>query len=71
MLTRRQLLAGGALAVAAGGCRASVAAPIEGAIVGAGHRLGHRLREGGGWPPAERSERVAVAIVGGGVAGLA
>jgi hypothetical protein len=71
VLTRRQLLAGGALAVAAGGCRASVAAPIEGAIVGAGHRLGHRLREGGGWPPAERSERVAVAIVGGGVAGLA
>ena len=68
-LTRRQLLAGGALALA-GGCRASAASPIEGAIVGAGHGLGHRLRESGPWPPPARTERVAVAIVGGGVAGL-
>ena len=68
-LTRRQLLAGGA-AVALGGCGTGVAAPIEGAIVGAGHRLGHRLREGGGWPPPSRTERTAVVIVGGGVAGL-
>ena len=40
-------------------------------IVGAGHGLGHRLREGGGWPPPARTERVAAVIVGGGVAGLA
>jgi len=51
-LTRRQLLAGGALALA-GGCRASAASPIEGAIVGAGHGLGHRLRESGPWPPPD------------------
>ncbi|HTO11043.1 MAG TPA: NAD(P)-binding protein [Candidatus Binatia bacterium] len=70
MLTRRELLAGGVVALAAGGCRASVASPIEGAIVGAGHGLGHRLREPGAWPPPARTERVAVAIVGGGVAGL-
>ena len=70
VLTRRQLLAGAALAVAAGGCRPSAAAPIEGEIVGAGHGLGHRLRDGGAWPPPARTERVAVVIVGGGVAGL-
>jgi hypothetical protein len=34
MLTRRELLAGGVMAAAAG-CRASAASPIEGAIVGA------------------------------------
>src|SRR5436309_3288059 len=56
--------------LAAGGCRPSAAAPIEGAIVGVGHRLGHRLRDGGAWPPPARTERVAVVIVGGGVAGL-
>ncbi|HET7343264.1 MAG TPA: FAD-dependent oxidoreductase, partial [Methylomirabilota bacterium] len=69
-LTRRQLLAGAAL-LAAGGCRAGVAAPIEGEIVGAGARLGHLLREPGQVPPPSATERVAVAIVGGGVAGLA
>src|SRR5262245_32879325 len=70
MLTRREVLAGGALAVVAGGCRAGVASPIEGAIVGAGHALGHRLREPGAWPTPARTERAAVVIVGGGVAGL-
>lgn len=68
-LTRRQLLAGGVL-LAAGGCRASAASPIEGTIVGAGHGLGHRLRDGAALPPSSRTERVAVVIVGGGVAGL-
>jgi phytoene dehydrogenase-like protein len=70
VLSRRELLAGGALALAASGCRASVASPIEGTIVGAGHALGHRLREGGALPEPARTERVAVVIVGGGVAGL-
>src|SRR5207245_11169655 len=55
---------------AAGGCRASVASSLEGEIVGAGHRLGHPLREPGRLPPPSGAERVAVAIVGGGVAGL-
>lgn len=69
-LTRRQLLTGAA-ALAAAGCRASAAAPIEGALVGAGHRLGHLLRDPERVPPPTSRERVAVAIVGGGVAGLA
>lgn len=69
-LTRRELLAGGALLAASGGCRASGAAPIEGAFVGDGHHLGHLLREPGRLPPPASRERVAVAIVGGGVAGL-
>ncbi|HEU4371100.1 MAG TPA: FAD-dependent oxidoreductase [Methylomirabilota bacterium] len=69
-LTRRDLLAGGAL-LAAGGCRVSGAAPIEGGFVGAGHHLGHLLREPGRLPPPVSRERVDVAIVGGGVAGLA
>jgi hypothetical protein len=68
-LTRRELLAGAALA-AAGGCHAS-AAPIAGRIVGAGHPLGHLLREPGRLPPPDASERAAVVIVGAGVAGLA
>lgn len=38
--------------------------------MGAGHALGHRLREGRAWPPPARTERTAVVIVGGGVAGL-
>jgi monoamine oxidase len=69
-LTRRQLLAGGALLAAGGGCRAIGAAPVEGGFVGAGPQLGHLLREPGLPPPTAR-ERVEVAIVGAGVAGLA
>jgi glycine/D-amino acid oxidase-like deaminating enzyme len=44
---------------------------MEGGFVGAGHHLGHLLREPGRLPPPASRERVAVAIVGGGVAGLA
>jgi hypothetical protein len=44
---------------------------MEGGFVGAAHGLGHRLREPGGLPPATRTERVGVVIVGAGVAGLA
>jgi Flavin containing amine oxidoreductase len=69
-LTRRQLLAGAGL-LAAGGCRASAAGPMEGAIVGAGHQLGHLLREPGRLPPPSSSERTGVVVVGAGVAGLA
>ena len=56
-MTRRELLAGGAL-LAAGGCRASVAAPMEGGFVGAAHGLGHLLREPQRLPPPTRTERV-------------
>lgn len=69
-LTRRELLAGG-VGLAAGGCRARGATPIEGQFVGAGHAFGHVLRETDGLPPPVSRERVDVAIVGGGVAGLA
>jgi hypothetical protein len=70
-LTRRELLAAGALLAAGGGCRPLGAAPAEGGFVGAGHRLGHLLREPGRLPPPSARERVEVAIVGAGVAGLA
>jgi hypothetical protein len=69
-VSRRELLAGGVL-LAATGCRASTAAPIEGAIVGASHRLGHLLREPDRVPPPSASERTGVVVVGAGVAGLA
>jgi Flavin containing amine oxidoreductase len=69
-LTRRNLLLGSAL-LAASGCRPTTAAPIAGRIVGASHQLGHLLREPGRLPPPETTERVAVTVVGGGVAGLA
>lgn len=68
-LTRRDLLLGSAL-LGAVGCR-SHSAPIAGRIVGASHALGHLLREPGGLPPPGTTERTAVVIVGGGVAGLA
>jgi hypothetical protein len=70
VLSRRELLLGGAV-LAAGGCRASSAAPIEGGLVGAGDHVGHLLREPGRIPAPVSTERVAVAIVGAGVAGLA
>ena len=69
-LSRRELLSGAALA-AASGCRPSAAAPMDGRIVGTSPQIGHLLREPGRLPPPEATERVAVAIVGGGVAGLA
>ena len=69
-LTRRQLLAGGAL-LASGGCGPLGAAPVEGGFVGAGPALGHLLRDPGRLPPPVTRERVEVAVVGAGVAGLA
>ncbi len=73
--SRRALLAGAAAAsaVAAGAWRllGSQEPPraIEGGIVGASHEWGHRLR-GGSFPTPRDERAVAVAIVGGGVAGL-
>ena len=79
-LTRRDLLrlgpaAAGALAL---GCRPGAAPPpgaspgsrrITGAIVGASHRVGHRLREGA-FPAPQQTRDVPVVIVGAGIAGL-
>ena len=79
-LTRRDMLrmGPGAAAATALGCtpglpasagRALDAGRIAGAVVGASHRLGHRLRDG--VRPEPRQVRdVGVAIVGAGVAGL-
>ena len=79
-LTRRDVLrmGPGAAAAMALGCtpglpasaeRALDAGRIGGAVVGASHRLGHRLREGVR-PEPQQVRDVGVAIVGAGVAGL-
>jgi glycine/D-amino acid oxidase-like deaminating enzyme len=72
-LTRRELLASFlGLPAALAGC-SSPAPPLPaGEIVGASDGIGHRLRDGERFtPPADRWERRAVVIVGGGIAGLA
>ena len=80
-LTRRDLLlrmGPGAAAALALGCgprprpdaeRALDAGRITGRIVGASHRVGHRLREGP-LPEPQQVRETAVAIAGAGVAGL-
>ncbi len=79
-LTRRALLrmGGGTAAAMALGCRPRPSASVEqaldagriaGAVVGASHRLGHRLR-GGARPEPQQVREVPVVIVGAGVAGL-
>ena len=79
-LTRRDVLrmGPGAAAAMALGCAPGLPASAEraldggriaGAIVGASHRLGHRLRDGAR-PEPQQVQDVPVVIVGGGVAGL-
>ncbi|HEX6124093.1 MAG TPA: NAD(P)-binding protein, partial [Pyrinomonadaceae bacterium] len=72
-LSRRELLTaflGAPFAMAA--CRENTARTFpEGEIVGQNVELGHLLREGGSFEvPADKWQKVGVAIVGGGVAGL-
>jgi len=71
-MRRRTFLLGSAAAVTAGLVgfgHKRAAAPIAGELLGASYRIGHLLRAGG--LPAPSSERrIAVAIVGGGIAGL-
>ncbi len=80
-VTRRDVLrmGPGAAAAVALGCnlrlpataeRALDAGRIAGAVVGASHRLGHRLRDGARPEPRQVRE-VPVVIVGAGIAGLA
>ena len=70
-LTRRAGLLGSALVLS--GCARDEAAPLAGGWVGAHHERGHRLHQrpdvAAPWPAPAR--RVAVLVVGGGVAGLA
>ena len=80
-LTRRDLLRVGPAAAAAMAFGCSPRAPsapdlaldtgrITGAIVGASHQTGHRLREGA-FPEPQQTREVPVVIVGAGIAGLA
>ena len=79
-LSRRDLLRAGSAAAAAMAFGCSPRAPslpdlaldtgrISGAIVGASHQTGHRLREGA-FPEPQQTLAVSVVIVGGGIAGL-
>ena len=78
-LTRRELLrvGPGAAAALALGCRSPApsadraldAGRVSGSIVGASHRIGHRLREGR-FPEPRQVRDVPVVIVGAGIAGL-
>ncbi len=72
-LTRREVLASFlGLPAALAGCSSPVPPLPAGEIVGPSVGIGHRLRDGERFtPPAERWERCAVVIVGGGIAGLA
>ncbi len=79
-LTRRDLLrmGPGAAAALALGCarreqsgadRTLATGRITGAVVGASHRVGHRLRDGA-FPEPQRTREVPVVILGAGIAGL-
>jgi protoporphyrinogen oxidase len=73
-VTRREILAAflGVPAAIAGCHSESPREHLAGTIVGASNDFGHRLRNGERpTPPADRWERKAVVIVGGGIAGLA
>ena len=68
-LTRRAaLLAPFGVGLAA--CRDGAPAPYDGGWLGASHLRGHQLRTASAFTPAQ-TQRCAVAVVGGGVAGLA
>ncbi|MGE3315459.1 MAG: FAD-dependent oxidoreductase [Planctomycetaceae bacterium] len=72
-MSRRDLLAGAvAFPVAfATGCGGPAAAKIDGEILGASEKIGHRLRDGFRPTPKDTAWRhVSVVIVGGGIAGL-
>lgn len=71
---RRRTLLGAAAALAVGACARRETEPaFDGGWVGAAHERGHRLRgtKSGAWPAPSVSRCCSVAIVGGGIAGLA
>jgi len=58
------------LSAALVGLTAKAGRPIAGGFVNEAHVLGHRLRDGAGFPSARETRTAAVVIVGGGIAGL-
>jgi hypothetical protein len=66
-LTRREFLGAGLAAAAFAAC--APGRRIEGALLGPSRERGHRLRAGG-FPVPRSEEKVRVAVVGGGAAGL-
>jgi hypothetical protein len=69
-MRRRDFLAATASAAALAACGSKAAPPLPpGVLTGANESLGHRLRKPD-FPPPTETRRVAVAIVGGGIAGL-
>ena len=73
MVSRRTIITGGTAAVAAVGAGTlalHAADAIPGTLSGASFARGHRLRKGS-FPAPTRTERTTVAIIGGGIAGLA
>ncbi|WP_269531394.1 NAD(P)-binding protein [Chitinimonas sp. BJYL2] len=69
-MKRRDFLAASALGLL--GCtRKSPPVLPPGELLGPSQHLGHRLRDGGGFPAASETRKVDALIVGGGMAGLA
>jgi phytoene dehydrogenase-like protein len=71
-MNRRTFLVGSLATLSAGslyGLYRRAEAPLDGALLGASHEVGHLLRSGG-LPPPTSERRIGVAVVGGGVSGL-
>ncbi len=68
-VARRDFLAGLA-SIALVGCGRKTDPPVSGGFVDDGGARGHRVRDGANAGTPQRTERVSVVIVGGGVAGL-
>ncbi len=68
-MNRRSFLAAGGLTLL--GCSRKTDIPLPpGDTLGPNYALGHRFRDGGGFPAASETRRTGVLIVGGGMAGL-
>lgn len=69
-MKRRDFLAASALGLL--GCSRKSPPPLPpGELLGPNHTLGHKFRDGGGFPAASEVRRTPALIVGGGMAGLA
>ncbi len=71
MISRRRFLDAAVGAALLAGCEREKSRVVPGEITGASFRRGHRLWQGGRFPVAAETLRCDVAVVGGGIAGLA